>query len=167
MQRLHSYWRMEYVEAPKFPESAHPFRDLPNSGDDEDTYLLHRSGFSYLVLNRYPYNAGHLLAIPFREVSDLSELEEPERADLMNLIILGKEILEAAIRPDGFNIGFNLGKAGGAGLPEHLHCHIVPRWEGDTNFMPVLGDTRVLPASMHAMWKRLRARCPNAPEGEH
>jgi len=157
---------MEYVEAPKFSEGTHPFRDLPESGDDEATYLLHRSERSYLVLNRYPYNAGHLLAVPYREVSDLSELDEAERSDLMNIIVLAKEILTEAVRPDGFNIGFNLGKAAGAGLPEHLHCHIVPRWEGDTNFMPVLGNTRVLPASLHAMWKRLRARCPDASEAE-
>jgi ATP adenylyltransferase len=158
---------MEYVEAPRFPEDAHPFRDLPESENDEGNYLLHRGKRSYLILNRYPYNAGHLLAIPFREVSDLSELDNGERADLMDMIVLGKEILARAIRPDGFNIGFNLGKAAGAGLPGHLHCHIVPRWEGDTNFMPVLGDTRVLPASLHAMWKRLRACCPDGAREEN
>ncbi len=157
---------MEYVEAPKFKNESNPFRDIPESEADEETCLLHRNELSYLVLNRYPYNAGHLLAIPYREVSDLSELNANERGELMNTIILGKEILQNALHPDGFNIGFNLGKAAGAGLPAHLHCHIVPRWEGDTNFMPVLGETRVLPASLRAMWKRLRPHCPGASEAQ-
>ncbi len=154
---------MEYIETPKFSERGNPFRDLPESGNDEETFLLHRGEHAYLILNRYPYNAGHLLAIPYREVSDLSELEAEERADLMEIIVLGKEILVESVRPDGFNIGFNLGKAAGAGVPGHLHCHIVPRWEGDTNFMPVIGDTRILPTSLQAMWKRLRACCPGGP----
>lgn len=153
---------MEYIEAPKFSTEGNPFREIPESGNDEENHLLYRSAFSFLVLNRYPYNAGHLLVIPYREVPDLSDLNTEERTDLMDTLILGKEILTKAVHPDGFNIGFNLGKAAGAGLPSHLHGHIVPRWNGDTNFMPVLGETRVLPASLDAMWRRLRAYCPDA-----
>ncbi len=153
---------MDYVEAPGYPPGVNPFREIPESTNDRENHLLHRGRHTYLVLNRYPYNAGHLLAVPYREVGDLSDLNAEERADLMETVILAKEILTRAIRPDGFNIGFNLGRASGAGLPEHLHGHIVPRWKGDTNFMPVLGETRVLPASLNAMWQRLRKHCPDS-----
>ena len=101
------------------------------------------------------YNAGHLLAVPFRKVADLTELDAAGRADLMDEIVLGKEILRAALKPDAFNIGFNLGTAAGGSIT-HLHAHIVPRWNGDTNFMPVIGKTRVLPQSLEAMYQRLR-----------
>jgi ATP adenylyltransferase len=107
------------------------------------------------MLNRYPYNAGHLLAIPFRAVTDITELNAAERADLMDEIIFAKEVLAAAIKPNAFNVGFNLGAAAGGSI-DHLHAHIVPRWNGDTNFMPVIGKTRVLPQSLDAMYARLK-----------
>ncbi len=156
MNHLHAYWRMEYIEAPREKSGGNPFTALPALGDDAAALILHRSPLSYLVLNRYPYNAGHLLAVPFRCVADLSELNTAERADLMDAIIHGKEILRAALKPDAFNIGFNLGAAAGGSIT-HLHAHIVPRWNGDTNFMPVIGETRVLPQSLEAMYQRLRA----------
>ncbi len=155
MDHLHAYWRMEYIEAPKLPDESKPFTSLPALGDDAKALIIHRSPLSYLILNRYPYNAGHLLAIPFREVTDLIELRADERADFMDEIILGKEILKAALKPDAFNVGFNLGGAAGGSIP-HLHAHIVPRWNGDTNFMPVIGQTRVLPQSLEAMYRRLK-----------
>ncbi len=160
MQHLHAYWRMEYIEANKRPETDRPFTDMPLAGDDAATGIVHRSKLAYIVLNRYPYNAGHLLVVPFREVADLPGLTTEERADFFDQMIFAEDLLRRAIRPDGFNIGFNLGAAAGAGIPRHLHAHVVPRWAGDTNFMPVLGDTRVLPQSLEAMWKRLRAFCP-------
>ncbi|HEY8993825.1 MAG TPA: HIT domain-containing protein [Lacunisphaera sp.] len=155
MDHLHAYWRMEYIEAPRLPEGANPFAELPKLGNDAEALIVHRSPLSYLILNRYPYNPGHLLAIPFRAATDLSELTSAERADLMDEIILGKEMLKAAVNPNGFNVGFNLGSAAGGSIP-HLHAHIVPRWNGDTNFMPVIGQTRVLPQSLEAMYQRLR-----------
>jgi ATP adenylyltransferase len=124
--------------------------------------IVHRSKNCYLVLNRYPYNAGHLLVVPYREVSGLSDLNTDERADFMESLIQAEDILRNALNPDGFNIGFNLGSAAGAGIPKHLHAHVVPRWNGDTNFMPVLGETRVLPQSLEAMWERLREFCPKS-----
>jgi ATP adenylyltransferase len=154
MDHLHAYWRMEYIEAPRLPEGGNPFAELPALGDDTKALILHRSHLSYLVLNRYPYNAGHLLAVPFRAATDLTELNAAERADLMDEIIVGKEVLLAALKPDAFNIGFNLGAAAGGSIP-HLHAHIVPRWNGDTNFMPVIGHTRVLPLSLESMYSRL------------
>jgi ATP adenylyltransferase len=158
MQRLHAYWRMPYILAPKNPdEGGNPFTRIPQSGDDQKEYILYRGQWNYIVMNRYPYNAGHLLVLPFREVSDLDGLTLDERHELMDLIVKAQQILTRALRPDGFNTGFNFGNAAGAGIPTHLHCHVVPRWEGDTNFMPVIGDTRVLPDSMDAMWERLHA----------
>lgn len=154
MQQLHAYWRMEYIEAPRFPQVKRPFTELPNLGDDRAALIVHRTELSYLMLNRYPYNPGHLLAIPFREVADLEELTAAESADLMNIMTVGKRMLREAIKPDGFNLGFNLGSAAGGSIP-HLHGHIVPRWNGDTNFMPVVGQTRTLPQSLEATWERL------------
>lgn len=154
MDHLHAYWRMEYIEAPREKSGELPFTTLPALGDDAKALIIHRSKLSYLILNRYPYNPGHLLAVPFRAATDLTELEAAERADLMDEIIFGKEVLRAAIKPDAFNIGFNLGSAAGGSIP-HLHAHLVPRWNGDTNFMPVLAQTRVLPQSLEAMYGRL------------
>lgn len=156
MNHLHAYWRMEYIEAPK-PEngSGNPFPELAEEPDVARALRLFRDEATFLLLNRYPYNAGHLLVLPRRPVGDLADLSAAERAAVMDCICLGKAILTEALQPDGFNIGFNFGQAAGAGIPEHLHAHIVPRWSGDTNFMPVLGETRVLPASLEAMWQRL------------
>jgi ATP adenylyltransferase len=155
MQQLHAYWRMEYIEAPRYPATMRrPFTELPALGDDRAALIVHRSAKSYLLLNRYPYNPGHLLVVPLREVVELEELDATERADLFEEIIFGKRLLGAAMKPDGFNVGFNLGSAAGGSIA-HLHGHIVPRWNGDNNFMPVLGQTRILPQSLDAAWERL------------
>ncbi len=154
MQQLHAYWRMSYVEALKSPMDSKLFTELPALGDDRAALILHRSRLTYLLLNRFPYNPGHLLAVPFRAAADLPGLTQAERADLMDTIILGQEVLRAAVRPDGFNIGFNLGTPAGGSIA-HLHAHIVPRWSGDNNFMPVIGQTRVLPQALAATYDRL------------
>ena len=156
MDHLHAYWRMEYIETPRLPEGGNIFADLPKLGNDAEALIIHRSKLSYLILNRYPYNPGHLLAVPFRAATDLVELNAAERADLMDEIILGKQVLSSAVSPNAFNVGFNFGTAAGGSIP-HLHAHIVPRWTGDTNFMPVIGQTRVLPQSLAAMYERLHA----------
>jgi ATP adenylyltransferase len=161
MQQLHAYWRMDYIEAPRYPAAMkRPFTDLPALGNDREALIVHRSGLSYLLLNRYPYNPGHLLAVPFREVRELEELDAQERADLMEEVVLAKRLLAAALKPDGVNIGFNLGSAAGGSIA-HLHGHIVPRWNGDNNFMPVVGQTRVLPQSLDGTWERLTAVLPS------
>lgn len=157
MKQLHSYWRMEYVGAPKpLNDDQKLFSNLPKAENDEEVFILFRSKHSYIVLNRYPYNAGHLLVVPYREVSSLKDLSHEELSDLMSMVIKGQDILTQGIQPHGFNIGFNIGAASGAGIPKHLHCHVVPRWNGDTNFMPVLSNTKVLPECLKSMWKRLR-----------
>jgi ATP adenylyltransferase len=164
MEHLHAYWRMEYIAAPKGPAFGNPFRELPLQGDDRAALIVYRSTHSYVLLNRFPYNAGHLLIVPFREVGDLPALSTEERKDFFDTLIFGEELLRQALRPDGFNIGFNLGMAAGAGIPVHLHAHVVPRWNGDTNFMPVVGNTRVLPQSLDTLWARLREFCPDTAQ---
>lgn len=155
MKYLHSYWRMDYIEAPKSTDD-NLFSNLVNAKNDEDALIVFRSTHTFIVLNRYPYNAGHLLIVPYRVVPSLKDLSSEELLDFMNMVIKAQDILTQAIKPQGFNIGFNVGKAAGAGIPNHIHCHVVPRWEGDTNFMPVLSNTKVLPQSLHAMWQRLQ-----------
>ena len=155
MQQLHAYWRMEYIEAPRYPaRMKRPFTELPELRDDRAALIVHRAKNTYLVLNRFPYNPGHVLAIPFREVTELEELTPAECTGLMMEIVFAKRLLAAALKPDGFNVGFNLGSAAGGSIP-HLHAHIVPRWNGDTNFMPVIGQTRTLPQSLEQTWERL------------
>ena len=159
MDRLHAYWRMPYItgELPKdAPKHKNPFSQIHLSDNDRENLILFRARWNYIVLNRYPYNAGHLLVLPYREVASLDKLTEHERHELIDLINLAQSLLTQALQPDGFNTGFNFGQAGGAGIPVHLHCHVVPRWNGDTNFMPVIGHSRVLPESLDAMWQRLK-----------
>jgi ATP adenylyltransferase len=163
MQQLHAYWHMDYIEAPRYPATMkRPFTDLPAMGDDRLALIVHRSAHSYLVLNRFPYNPGHLLAVPFREVVEPEELPREERADLMEEIVFARRLLTAAMKPDGVNVGFNLGTAAGGSIA-HLHGHIVPRWNGDNNFMPAIGQTRVLPQSLDATWERIAAVVGKVP----
>jgi ATP adenylyltransferase len=166
MQQLHPHWRMEYIEAPRYPAAMkRPFTELPPSATTAAALIVHRSALSYLILNRFPYNPGHLLAVPFRDVSDLEDLTPTERADLFEEITLGKRLLTAALKPDAFNVGFNLGGSVAGGSIDHLHGHIVPRWNGDSNFMPVIGSTRILPQSLEATWEKLAATVAEIPKG--
>lgn len=154
--RLHAYWRMPYIKANSTkPDTSNPFANLKDA-DESKYYILLKGSYTCILLNLYPYNAGHLLVLPYREVSDISDLNQDEQKEFMEFLIKSKAILSEALHPDGFNIGFNLGKAAGAGIPKHLHCHVVPRWDGDHNFMPVISNTRVLPESIEEMWKQLK-----------
>jgi ATP adenylyltransferase len=118
MERLHAYWRMPYILAPKDPkENNNPFIHITETGDDAKEYILHRGRYNYIVMNRYPYNAGHLLVLPFREVARLEDLRNEERHELIDLVVEAQNILSRALRPDGFNTGFNFGDAAGAGIP--------------------------------------------------
>ena len=158
-ERLHAYWRMPYIKAnSKKNDSSNPFADLKYA-DESKHYILVKGTHCCILLNIYPYNAGHLLVLPYREVSDISNLNNTEQKEFMEFLIKSKSILSESLNPDGFNIGFNIGKAAGAGIPKHLHCHVVPRWDGDYNFMPLISNTRVLPESIEEMWKQLRRFC--------
>ena len=155
-ERLHAYWRMPYIKAnSKNSNSSNPFANLKDA-DESKHYILVKGDHTCILLNLYPYNAGHILVLPYREVSDISDLNEHEQKEFMKFLIKSKSLLSQALSPNGFNIGFNLGKAAGAGIPKHLHCHVVPRWEGDHNFMPVISNTRVLPESINEMRKQLK-----------
>jgi ATP adenylyltransferase len=156
MKYLHAYWRMSYVDAPKDPTTHNPFLDILDNTNERQSLLLFRTPLSFVILNKYPYNAGHLLVLPRREVQDLEQLDGEEQVDFFQTITRSEGILRKALTPDGINIGINLGTAAGAGIPKHLHCHIVPRWLGDTNFMPVIGETKVLPMALEYLWEILR-----------
>ena len=160
MERLHAYWRMPYIKEPKDRADKkggyNPFLEMATSEDFKKFHIVWKGKYSFIVMNKFPYNAGHLLVLPLREVSDLEFLTQEERAEYFDAIIRAKRILRITLTPDAFNVGFNLGAKAGAGIPAHLHCHIVPRWDGDTNFMPVIADTRVLPEAMDSLWERLR-----------
>jgi ATP adenylyltransferase len=146
--------RMEYLRSAP-PEVC--FLCAQAETDDlEGTFVLLRNEICLVVLNRFPYNTGHLLVAPLRHVGELGELSKPELAEVMALTLRGIDALKASMDPEGFNVGANLGTAAGAGVPGHLHMHVVPRWAGDTNFMPVLAETKVLPEDLAQTYQRLK-----------
>jgi ATP adenylyltransferase len=158
MESLHAPWRIQYILAPKPDRSdSSLFTKIAQSSDDEANYVVARDRTCYAVLNAFPYNGGHLLIVPYKEVPDFNGLTDDELADLWKLTRRCVNALTQVMRPDGFNIGVNLGKVAGAGIEEHLHIHVVPRWTGDTNFMPVLGQTTVLPQALTELAAKLRA----------
>lgn len=159
VDRLWSPWRMEYIESTRDDEEEGcPFCGLVEGGADASNRVLARSKRAFVALAKFPYNPGHLLVLPVRHVGDLGELTPEENAEVAVLLERSVRALRAASDPHGFNIGLNLGRAAGAGLPDHLHWHVVPRWGGDTNFMPVLGKTRVLPELLEDTYEKLRPR---------
>ncbi len=153
-------WRLEYiVQADELPGCilcAEAAGELPEA----DSLLVHRGSCALALLNKYPYSSGHLMAAPLRHVGSLGELTDEEALELHRLAVAGVEALTAVYAPDGFNLGWNLGRAAGAGITDHVHLHIVPRWSGDTNFMPVLADVKVLPEHLLETRDRLRAAWP-------
>lgn len=153
MNRLWAPWRVAYVTGPKEPGCV--FCQAASAGDDRASLILHRDTLAYLILNRYPYNSGHLMVVPFRHVAGPEFLTGPEAQAVMMLTGLAVRALDRALAAEGFNIGMNLGRAAGAGIDDHLHVHVVPRWVGDTNYMPVLGDTKVLPQHLDETYQRL------------
>ncbi|MDR7484214.1 MAG: HIT domain-containing protein [Armatimonadota bacterium] len=155
MRRLWAPWRAGYVTGPREPGCI--FCKAPGLGDDRAALILYRDALGYLILNRYPYNSGHLMAVPFRHVARPEALSPEEGGALMQLVGVAVRVLEQAMAPDGFNVGINLGRAAGAGIDDHLHIHVVPRWAGDTNYMPVLGDVKVLPQSLEDTYGQLAA----------
>ena len=148
LQRLWTPHRMSYiVESPKFGGSgrpSEPFTDIPTLSD-EDGLVIARGELVYAVLNLYPYNPGHLMVVPYRRVSELEDLTDAETAELMAFVQRAIRVMKAISRPDGFNVGLNLGRSAGGSLAEHLHMHVVPRWSGDVNFITVVGETKVIP----------------------
>jgi ATP adenylyltransferase len=160
MDHLWAPWRLSYVTAAKTPCPEDPCficRGL-ESADDRGNLIALRTPRSVVVLNRFPYNNGHLLVAPRAHKGRLEDLDGGELLETMETLTRMVGVLEGLMRPDGFNVGLNLGRAAGAGLPGHLHWHVVPRWDGDTNFMPVLADVKVIVQSLDAFYDALAAR---------
>jgi ATP adenylyltransferase len=157
MECLHAPWRIQYILGPKPPASdASLFSRIAQSDDDVANHVIVRERTCYAVLNNYPYTGGHLMVVPYKQVADFSELADEEMLGVMQLLRRCLAALRQVMKPDGFNIGVNLGKAAGAGIAEHLHVHVVPRWNGDTNFMPVVAGTTVVPQALRELAAQLR-----------
>ena len=155
MKILWAPWRMKYVTAPHKTAGETCLFCRAASGDDREYYIVYRSSKSYIMLNKYPYNTGHLMVVPYKHVDTLLKLDDDELLDLFKTLNKALEILEKAFRPDGFNIGVNIGRDAGAGIEEHVHIHVVPRWRGDTNFMPIVGGVKVLPQLLEETYELL------------
>ena len=150
-------WRMSYVGADRAERNPGcVFCDLPAQEDDRAVYILHRGRLAYVIMNRYPYNNGHLMVVPYAHAPSLTDLPVEAAAEMVELTRRSQEVVQAAMRPQGFNVGMNQGRAAGAGIEEHLHLHLVPRWIGDTNFMPAIGDTRVMPQHLDETYELLQ-----------
>jgi ATP adenylyltransferase len=154
MERLWAPWRSAYVTSSGDTDNGCIFCGI--SGPDRDELILVRGRVSFVILNLYPYNNGHLMVVPNRHVANLASTTEDEREELMRLTRHAEIAVNEAYTPQGINIGINLGRPAGAGVLDHLHIHLVPRWNGDTNFMTVIGEVRVLPEDLGTTAKRLR-----------
>ncbi len=162
MESLHAPWRIHYILSPKpAPSDVSIFSRIAQSNDDETHHVIARTRSSFALLNNYPYNGGHLMVLPYKQVADFADLTDDEMLDLMKLMRRCQTALTQVMKPDGFNIGVNLGRVAGAGIAEHLHIHVVPRWNGDTNFMPVLGQTSIVPQALAELAAQLRAVLAN------
>lgn len=154
LESLWSPWRVEYFQRP--PDSPRDFLlAAANAENDAEHFVVTRRKAAFLMLNRYPYTAGHLMAVPYRKVAWMDELTELESAEIWELCNHAQKLLRVVVKAQGFNVGVNLGSAGGAGCAEHLHFHIVPRWEGDSNFMPVVGGVRIIPDALDRVYRAL------------
>ena len=146
MKYIWAPWRIEYIKAEK-PVGC-ILCDKPKEDRDKQNYILYRAKKNFIMLNSYPYNPGHLLIAPYRHTGNLEELTAAERNEHYELVSRSIEVLKKVFKPAGFNIGANLGRVAGAGIDDHFHSHIVPRWQGDNNFMPVLGEVKVIPQAL-------------------
>ena len=154
MKLLWAPWRIEYVRMEKIEECI--FCRFPKESEDEKNLILYRGKKAFIIMNNYPYNPGHIMVAPYRHVANFEDLTEEEILDLYRLTSLGVKAIKKAMKPQGFNIGINIGRVAGAGIEGHIHVHIVPRWNGDTNFMPVLSDTKIIVEGIRESYKELK-----------
>lgn len=157
MDQLWAPWRMAYISGidTKKRDSGCVFCAKLAAGNDRENLVVHRGAHCFVILNLYPYNNGHLMVIPSRHIADICAASPEESSEMWELTCLSKHVLKQALHPEGFNIGINQGRTAGAGIDSHMHIHIVPRWNGDTNFMPVTGHTKVLSQSLEETWDLL------------
>lgn len=153
MKHLWAPWRIQYIKST--PPAECIFCTLPREGRDREHRILHQGDRVFAILNTFPYNSGHLMIVPRRHVADLGHLEDAEILDLVHLTTAAMEAIRETYRSEGFNVGINIGRAAGAGIVDHLHVHVVPRWVGDTNFMPVVGEVKVIPEDLSITYDRL------------
>lgn len=156
MERIWAPWRIQYIQMEK-PEGCF-LCQKPGQNKDALNYILYRGEENFIILNVFPYNPGHLMVATYRHVAGVEELTDRERQEHFELVSRSVKVLKKAFAPAGFNIGLNLGKVAGAGVDDHVHTHVVPRWQGDTNFMPVLSEVKVLPESLEGIYKKLRGK---------
>ena len=158
MKKIWAPWRLEYIKiAEKINEEGCIFCDFPaeNPKRDRKNLILSRGKTAFIIMNKYPYNNAHLMVVPYQHTDTMEKLAAEERLELMNLLQKSINALKLLCSPHGFNLGMNLGRCAGAGIDEHLHFHIVPRWNGDTNYMPVVGQTKVISAGLQETWEGL------------
>ncbi len=167
VDHLWAGWRMEYIQSDdagasvEVPEGSTIFEAILHSGlPDSETFIVWRGEHCFALLNAFPYTSGHLMVLPKRGVPDLDDLTADEHAELWEGVRLAAGALKSAYAPDGINVGANLGRGAGAGIPDHLHVHLVPRWEGDTNFMTAVANTRVMPEALAESWRRIVSGWP-------
>lgn len=159
MDRIFAPWRIRYILGPK--DQGCIFCNFPKESRDKENLILYRGEKNFVIMNRYPYNPGHLLIAPYRHVGDVTDLTSDELLDMMEQVRMCEEVIRKVMEPDGFNIGINVGSVAGAGMEDHLHAHIVPRWDGDTSFMPVFGDVQVVPEALEETYHKLRQEFTN------
>lgn len=154
MKQLWAPWRIKYIRSPKHDGCI--FCDFPKEKRDREKLILYRGEHAFVIMNNYPYNPGHVMIAPYRHVGKWEDLNDEELLEIMKLSQLVIKALKRAMNPDGFNLGVNLGRVAGAGIDDHVHLHVVPRWNGDTNFMPVVDDTKVIPESLEEAYDELK-----------
>lgn len=154
MKRIWAPWRIEYIKNPK--EKGCIFCKFPKEQNDHERFILHRGKTCFIIMNYYPYNNGHLMIAPYLHTSKFDSLDNQTKIEMFDLIDHSTKALREKLNAEGFNIGINLGSVAGAGIKDHLHIHIVPRWQGDTNFMPVLGNSKVISQELHETWETLK-----------
>lgn len=156
MKRIWSPWRMKYIQNHNSGRDC-PFCTALENPHPEEKFLIHQGEKAFVILNLYPYTTGHLLILPLEHQEKLDDLDPETRAEMMELINQAMEVLDKLYRPEGFNVGMNMGEAAGAGIPKHLHWHIVPRWAGDTNYMTAVGEVRVLPEMLEDTYRKIKS----------
>ncbi len=159
MQKLFSPWRSKYIETfsqPKNDKGECVLCKAYQDNNDDEKFVVMRGKLVYVVMNIFPYNSGHVMIVPYRHTSDLLSLSDEESLEMMTLIKKMMKALQTVSKPDGFNVGANIGRTAGAGIDQHIHFHIVPRWNGDTNFMPILADTKLVSEDMKDTLMKLR-----------
>ena len=156
MEQIWAPWRIKYIQMAQIEGCI--LCDKPKENNDALNYILYRGDKNFVIMNSYPYNPGHLMIAPYRHIANLEELTDEELHEHFNIVSRSIKLLKQVFKPDGFNLGINMGKVAGAGINDHIHTHIVPRWQGDTNFMPVLSDVKVVPEALTETYEKLKGK---------